>query len=265
MKCNFKNFMTTTIKKLALWASLLSCTTVALAGPTCDRMVPYGLPVVTTGTAPNVTPLCRIAYTVLHDNARKVPLYSAELLLVENIPSKNKRVNAFKADPDLPTGRRAELTDYSEDKYDRGHMTPFEDARKDSAAALQTFYLSNMVPQDLHLNRGMWRVLENRTRKWAKASSNGLYVITGPVFDGPVQTIGNGVVIPAHLFKVIINRDTNQGIAFLIPNHGPVKGDTLEKFQVTIAEVEKATGINFTPSQPTVTLKYSIGKDFKLD
>lgn len=255
--------MTSLTKKMALTALLLPWATLALAG-TCDTMVPYGYPVVTNNTAPNVTPLCRISYTVLHDNTRKVPLYSAELLLVENIPSKNKRVNAFKADPDLPVGRRAELSDYDE-RYDRGHMTPFEDARKNSAAALQTFYLSNMVPQNLHLNRGLWRSLENKTRKWAQASSSGVYVITGPVFDGPKQVLGNGVVIPAHLFKVVIDRQTNQGVAFIIPNTGPAKGDNLKKFQVTIAQVEQATGINFTPQQPTIALKYSIGKDFTLD
>lgn len=255
--------MTSTLKKLALWASLLSCSTVALASPTCDTMVPYGYPTV-PNTVVDSTQLCRIAYTVLHDNTRKVPLYSAELLLVENIPNKIKRVNAFKADPDLPVGRRAELSDYDE-RYDRGHMTPFKDARKNSAAALQTFYLSNMVPQNLHLNRGLWRSLENKTRKYAQTTTSGVYVFTGPIFDGPVQTIGNGVVIPGHLFKVIIDRDNNQGFAFIIPNRGPAKGDNLKKFQVSISEVEKATGINFTPTKPNLALKFDVSHGFPLD
>jgi endonuclease G len=229
-------------------------------------MVPYGYPVPTNNVSQNTTPLCRIAYTVLHDNTRKVPLYSAELLLIENIPSKNKRVNAFKADPDLLPGKRAELSDYSE-LYDRGHMTPFEDARKNSAAALQTFYLSNMVPQDLHLNRGLWRALENKTRKWAQASSSGLYVITGPVFNGPKKVLGNGVGIPSHVFKVVIDRSTNQGIGFIIPNAGPAKGAKLESYQVTITNVERMTGLNFMPMAPYsngVAIRDSMGPQFDL-
>lgn len=259
--------MTTFTKKLALLALMLSTSTVTLAASHCDTMVPYGYPVITDNQATDVTPLCRIAYTVLHDNNRKVPLYSAELLLIENVPSKNKRVNAFKADPDLQPGKRAELSDYSE-LYDRGHMTPFEDARKNSAAALQTFYLSNMVPQNLHLNRGLWRALENKTRKWAKESDDGLYVITGPVFDGPKQVLGDGVAIPAHVFKVIIDRKTNQGVGFIVPNTGPAKGAKLASYRVSINEVERATGLNFLPIATVIngnTIRNVISSQFNLD
>lgn len=258
--------MTLFTKKLALLALMLSSSTVTYAESHCDTMVPYGYPVVTAGSA-NTTPLCRIAYTVLHDDARKVPLYSAELLLIENIPSKNKRVNAFKADPDLPPGKRAELSDYSE-LYDRGHMTPFEDARKNSAAALQTFYLSNMVPQELHLNRGLWRSLENKTRKWAQASDAGLYVITGPVFTGANKVLGDGVAIPTYVYKVIIDRTTGQSVGFIVPNAGPAKGTKLQTYRVTVQTVEQATGINFLPSaspDAANALRTSTGSQFNLD
>lgn len=231
----------------------------AQADSHCDQMVPYGYPTVSNKT--DVTPLCRIAYTVLHDNNRKVPVYSAELLVIENIAKKVPRVNAFKADPDLIPGRRAELTDYDR-AYDRGHMTPFEDARKNSAAALQTFYLSNMVPQNLHLNRGLWRSIENRTRTWAANSKNGIYVITGPIFSGVTQIIGDGVNVPTHLYKVIINKDAQQSIAFIVPNTGPAKGVKPDTYEVTVSEVEKVTGINFTPTSNNSMLKREIGVSF---
>jgi endonuclease G len=115
------------------------------------------------------------------------------------------------------------------------------------------------------LNRGLWRKLENQTRKWSEASTAGVYVITGPVFNGPTQVLGNGVAIPTHVFKVVINRETHQGVGFIVPNTGPAKGDNLKKFQVTIAQVEQATGINFTPNASGVKLKNSIGKEFTLD
>jgi endonuclease G len=231
----------------------------------CDKLVPYGYPQLAHGDSQPTTPLCRIAYTVLHDNTKKVPLYSAELLLIENIPVKIKRVNAFKADPDLAPEDRADLADYDH-RYDRGHMTPFEDARKSSAAALQTFYLSNMVPQNLHLNRGLWRRLENKTRSWAKHSKAGVFVITGPIFaNSPVKTIGEGVAVPTHIYKVVIDRFSNQGIGFIIPNAEPVAGAELRSYAVTIAKVQDATGLIFTPNLRNAQFINRIGVEFDLD
>ena len=255
--------------KIARIVSTLVLTFISLtataANENCDQLVPYGYPELVSGKTKQVTPLCRIAYTVLHDNVRKVPLYSAELLLIENLPVKVKRVNAFKPDPDLPVGSRSELSDYDQ-RYDRGHMTPFEDARKSSAAALQTFYLSNMVPQNLHLNRGLWRVLENKTRGWARHSKTGLFVFTGPVFaKGKKQTIGNGVAVPTHIYKVVIDRSTNQGIGFIIPNAEPVKGAKLKDYAVTIDAVQTATGLIFTPNLREAEFIKTMGANFKLD
>lgn len=214
------------------------------ASNSCDQMLAYGYPTV---SYPATIPLCRIAYFVQYDPATKDPIYSAEYLLNENIADTVPRINAFKADPDLVKGQRAELTDYNK-AYDRGHQTPFEDTARNSAASLQSFYLSNMCPQDLHLNRGLWHTLENKTRAWAKKSSNGVYVITGPIFPVSPTTIGaNKVYVPMSFYKIIIDKSTNNGIAFIIPNVAPPANAKLIDYAVTIADVEIMTKINFTP------------------
>lgn len=245
-------------KLLALLAAAILSTS-AFAASTCDQFVPFGYPTV---QVKDTTQLCRITYTVAHDNSRKTPVYSAELLLKEMSGGTNKRINAFKADPDLQPGQRAELSDYDK-KFDRGHMTPFEDAKYKSAASLQTFYLSNMVPQDLHLNRGLWRAIENQTRKYAASQKTGVYVITGPVYVGKTKTIGNGVAVPSSVYKVIIDKDSKQGVAYLVPNVSPKPGVKPNTYKVTIAEVEKATGINFTPALKDGSFKSVIGKEFQ--
>jgi len=251
------------MKKLLALVTLLFSTSVFAASP-CDQMVPFGYP--TTPTIPGTVQLCRIQYTVKEDTTRKVPLYSAELLLKEDSAGNNTRVNAFKPDPDLDVGQRAELADYKtvSSVDDRGHMTPFEDTKANSAAALQTFYLSNMVPQNLHLNRGLWRAIENKTRGYAAKSADGVYVITGPIFDGTPQTAGpDHVAIPTRIYKVVIDKNTMQGVAFITPNTSPNLGDTPAKFEVPITNVEQATGINFTPTAPNQNFKNVIGKEFQ--
>lgn len=249
----------TTVLAIGLSFLLGMSPAVAQTATTCEQMVPYGAPQVAKA---DTTKLCRISYTVLHDNQRKTAIYSAELLLKENLNGKTKRVNAFKADPDLPAHVRADLNDYNK-AYDRGHLVPFEDSRKDSAAALQTFYLSNIVPQNLHLNRGMWRQIENKTRGFAYKATNGVYVITGPVYQGKIKFIGEGVAVPTSIYKVIINKQTQQGVAYMVPNRGPKKHEKYEDYKVTIKTVEDATGINFTPQYPNAVFKHMIGAEFK--
>lgn len=247
------------MKKLLAFLAATIISTSAFAASTCDQMLPFGYP---TLQVKDTTRLCRLNYVVEHDNARKVPAYSAELLLKEYSSGTNKRVNAFKADPDLLPNQRAELSDYNK-KYDRGHMTPFEDTKYKTAASLQTFYLSNMVPQDLHLNRGLWRSIENKTRKYVASEKTGLYIITGTVFVGNEKTIGNGVIVPPSLYKIIIDKKQKQGVAWLVPNRKPKVGETPDTFKVPISVIEKATGANFTPALKDGSFKSVIGKEFQ--
>lgn len=195
------------------------------ADSSCDQFVPFGYP--TVQTKHKTQPLCRIAYFTLHDNERKVPLYSAEFLLKENVTGKTPRGNDFRADPNLAVGERSELNDYKSGGYDRGHMAPAEDFRKNTSLMSQSFYLSNMVPQAPTLNRGTWRMLEMYVMQRVQRGEN-LYVITGPLYendktlvstDHPDGTLGsNHVAIPTHTWKVIVNKDSMKAEAYLMPN-----------------------------------------------
>lgn len=229
----------------------------------CDQMMAYGYPRVAKKV--EMTPLCRISYFVLHNDETRMPLYAAEYLLPENLGGTSKRVNGFKPDPDLPKDKRAELHDYEDDpndQYDRGHMAPFENSRSNSAAALQTFYLSNMIPQNKFMNRGIWRVIERRANNFVRQNERGLYVYTGPVFNGTYGEMGR-LPIPTMMFKVIIDKQTKQGVAYLVPNRNPQKGERPDDFKVTITEVERVTGYDFTPKLLDGSFKAVIGQQFK--
>ena len=47
-------------------------------------------------------------------------------------------------------------------------MAPAADMTWSSKAMSQSFFMSNMSPQDASLNRGAWKKLESHTRKMAK-------------------------------------------------------------------------------------------------
>jgi len=189
--------------------------------------------------------LCRKGFFMAHSPEHKIPLWVIEHLTVEKASGKLPRYNKFKADPNLKAGGRAELSDYSNSGYDRGHMAPAADMKWDQQAMIECFYLSNMVPQvGKNMNRGIWKALEEHVRDWA-VNRGSIYVFTGPLYDNNSKTIGsNKVLVPTYLYKIIYDSQRNESIAFIMPNK-EIKDNDILKYAVTIREIEEKTGLDF--------------------
>lgn len=162
---------------------------------------------------------------------------------------KARRTDNFREDPSVTSGS-ASLADYTRSGYDRGHLAPAGDFKWSDSAMSSTFYLSNMSPQLPGFNRGIWKELEEKTRKQAKQDHE-IYVVTGPVFKTTTSTIGpNEVVIPTHYFKVILDiyPPEYKAIGFILEHEKTQK--PLRHFAVTVDSVESFTGIDLFPSLP---------------
>lgn len=155
-----------------------------------------------------------------------------------------KRKDDFREDPLVRTGS-ASLADYKSSGYDRGHLAPAADMAFSEEAISESFYMSNMSPQEPSFNRGIWKKLEAQFREWAAADGS-LYIVTGPVLVPGLAKMGdNQVSIPNFYYKVALDFDADElgAIAFLLPNQ---KLDLeLESFVVSIDSLESITGINF--------------------
>ena len=64
------------------------------------------------------------------------------------------RSDDFRADPYVPTGS-ATPQDYTRSGYDRGHLVPAADMGYSDRTMSESFYMSNMSPQDPQFNRGI--------------------------------------------------------------------------------------------------------------
>ncbi len=73
---------------------------------------------------------------------------------------------------------------------------------------------------------------------------NEVYVVTGPIYYGNEDSIGDGVVIPSAFYKVILDPSFNDAIAFVVP-HRDVSGGELINFVTTVDDVELQTGLDF--------------------
>jgi endonuclease G len=220
-----------------------------------------GLPV-NTGEASGTTELIiRQGYVLEHSSVDKIPLWVCESVAADHLRGHLVRSNRFKADPDLK-GPKAYPNDYVGSGYDRGHQAPAGNQTIDSELKDQTFYMSNMAPQRPSLNRGIWRLLEDKTRAWVFRYGRA-YEWTGPIRCAPKlppppdtlgcqrQTIGeHGVAVPLYFYKIILVQDqsTWKAIAFVLPNTDFKRPYRLESYITSIDWIEKETGVEFMPT-----------------
>ncbi len=191
-----------------------------------------------------------IGYTLCYNEEHEQPDWVAYELTREEVYGAEDRGDDFRADPSVKTGS-ATLEDYRGSGYDRGHLIPAADLKWSAEAMSDSFYLSNMSPQDPQFNRGVWGTLEGVIRNFA-VTEGSVYVVTGPVLtDGPYNTIGkNKVSVPKQYYKVVLDYTEPEikAIGFLLPNEGSKK--SVQSFACSVDEVEKATGLDFFPLLP---------------
>ena len=187
------------------------------------------------------------AYSLLYSEEHEQAIWIAYELTSEETERKFERSDKFLVDGAIKTGS-ANDGDYKGSGYDRGHLAPAADMSWSNQTMLESFYYSNMSPQDPSFNRGIWKKLEELVRTWARGNKS-LYVVTGPILSGNLPSIGsNKVSIPAYYYKVLLDysQPDFKAIGFIIPNQGS-KAD-LSSFAVSIDKVEALTGLNFFPN-----------------
>lgn len=233
---------------LRLAASFAICLTLskaAAAAPEpaehCVAMVPFGAPTSSVAT----TPLCRKGYLAAYSPAVRLPLWVAEHLTPASAWGCGERIDAFKPDPDLPKGGRAELLDYAHSGYDIGHMASAANHLGNPDEQRETFYLSNMVPQLHPLNAGLWFKIEVASRVWASQRGEVL-VLSGPVLQEDQPHIGpSRIPVPAAFFKVLIDPVTRDRLGFLVPHLALGWRENLAAYVVPVERIEAATGLRF--------------------
>jgi endonuclease G len=163
------------------------------------------------------------------------------------------RADNFRPDYRVPELFRADLADYKNSGYDRGHLVASANQQERAVQNSETFLLSNMSPQEPQFNRQIWKKLESAVRKLdSNKRIYETYVISGPIFDfdKPVKSIGseddNGVTlpIPHAYFKSILTENDKGALhmwSFIIPNASSNK--PVKDFIVSTTKVENMSGL----------------------
>ncbi len=156
----------------------------------------------------------------------------------------------FRMDPSYGS-TQAMREDYYDYNWSRGHMAPAADFEWDAEAMGETFYLTNICPQDRELNKNDWNYLEKQVRSWAREFGK-VWVVTGPIIGtNKYGTIGDrDVVVPDSFFKAVLAYKNGKyhSIAFTMDNDD--KRYWLDDCAMTVNELEAITGLDFFPLLP---------------
>ncbi len=186
-------------------------------------------------------------YALSYLEEYEVPEWVAYKLTASSLKQPNvKRAKKFTEDYAVDT-KSARHSDYTRSGYTRGHMAPAGDMAFSTKAMKQTFFMSNMTPQTRAFNGGVWRELEETVRDWAMDNEE-LYIVSGPIFNNkPKNFIGKKtrVAVPDAFYKVILDNygKEKKAIGFILPHAKST--ETLDRYAVTIDEVEEVTGLDF--------------------
>jgi len=194
--------------------------------------------------------ISHLGYTVSYNCDWKIPNWVAYELTKEEVEGTVPRGNHFMPDPNVPSGKSATNDDYKNSGWDRGHMAPAADMKWSEQAMKESFYFSNICPQNKNLNAGVWKDLEEQVRELARQKGN-IYVVCGPIVSKKPQTIGyNKVAVPDAFFKVLLQNDNGEwsAIAFMFANESGRK--PLSTYAMSVEEMQIISEIDFFPALP---------------
>lgn len=206
-------------------------------------------------------------YTHYYDTDTYTSLWVAYPLEAKHMGSLS-RPNTWSYNPLLNTEYQVDLrTNSYNNSYSRGHLIPNASRNGIEEMQLQTFYVTNSVPQiQDSFNSGIWSSLEKALQDKAKIKK--LYIVTGVAFEtvGETKTISytsakdeptKKVPIPNYFYKVVLSATTDssgtvtsaQTIGFWFEHKG-YSGESYTNYTQSVDQIEAWTGFDFFPNLP---------------
>lgn len=176
------------------------------------------------------------------------------------------RTDKWAEDDALPNGVAQPILKkaFNPSSYSRGHQIASAD-RLRYADNVQTFYYTNMTPQESKFNGGVWNSVEQKVRSWS-GKFDTLYVVTGCVVEGSTKyafdNSGKRVKVPVGYYKALLGYDKSQkkgitsqtggytGIGFYFDHFGSYTSSAYMNQSMTIDALEELVGVDFFVNLP---------------
>ncbi len=220
------------------------------------QYVTHHAPVSSTTTVRN--------FTVRFNREKRIAEWVAYPLHASYMTGGYNRTDAWAFDPKIPAQYQANINSGSyRGGGVRGHqcMSNHRYHSYSSEMNAQTFYSSNIMPQEYNFNSGSW--LEMESAVTANACADTLYTVTGNygVRSWSSDRSGNSVAMPEYCWKVLLRTKSGRtgkridaitdaseliAIGFWAPNSSTSKKWS-DSFLVSVEYIEQQTGFKFFP------------------
>lgn len=191
--------------------------------------------------------ICHKKMTIGFDERTLTAGYVAERLTRAQVNGAADRDHlGFRMDPLLPDHLQVSTRLYTRSGYDRGHLAAAANFKNDPEAMKESFYTSNVAPQNPELNRGIWSSLENTTRNCVEAVGQA-YILTGVIHPANRKYLRRDKIklsIPNAFWKLVVSGKNYR--AFMMPNEAP-NSETFTTFEVSLTELEAMTKLDLVP------------------
>lgn len=191
-----------------------------------------------------------LGYTAAYNHVTLTPDWVAWELTAAEAQGALDGQYSFSRDPDV-SFPKASREDYSNTGWDKGHMAPRADMKWSRQAMEESYYFTNICPQDHEMNGQAWRKIEELTRRLARRYGSVL-VVCGPIYDSvDHRHIGPACVhVPDRFFKAIAVRVGEEWhtVGFLVENNRQSRSP--RHYAVTVDSVETVIGRNLFPQIP---------------
>ncbi len=203
-------------------------------------------------------------YSLFWDQKRQIPMWVA-YPLNQGVIGKGKRSGAWQYDKFMASKKQPNLRRTyqagSVEGYIRGHLCPSNDRMRPGMNE-QTFYFTNMAPQDPYLNGGLWAWLEEHVQQLALSAQES-WVVTGCIDTDQgnwvTDVTGKRIAVPEAFFKAVLlryqddadNGERYEAHAWIVKNRNygfsgfDQKAEALE---VNIDQLEDAIGLDLFPN-----------------
>ena len=219
--------------------------------------VRYEIPVSTKERAEIL--LEQYGYTVSYNPDLCIPNWVAWELNKEKLVERESRNSKFMPNPKLPEDKAVTTKEYTGSGWDRGHMCPAGDNKYHWRAMNESFYMTNICPQNHNLNRGDWKELEEACRRWAEVEP--VYIVCGPInYRTPKYGyIGKTfkIRVPDAFFKVVLTGMQSgkpRAIGFIYKNEAG--NNKRDKYVNSVDEVERIASMDFFSALPDDVERY---------
>lgn len=185
-----------------------------------------------------------LGYTASYNQEWLIPNWVAYELTREELDGTEKGEESFQWDPDIK-GKQAWREDYSGSGWDKGHLIPRADIKWSSKAYSESFYFTNICPQNHDFNAGAWLTTEKMARRIARKYGS-VYIVCGPlVKDNKYGSIGeHHVIVPDAFFKAFLIYDEGQYSAIGIVMNNSSERQMLKECVMSVDELELKCGFD---------------------